>query len=103
MNHFTDTNGYNAIRSQSHWTFLAAQPPGDHPRGAYFTNLPSSEPKLAKRLRIPREKIGYVFSFTDAGDLLPLPGGRGDYVLYSPRDYVVPPPRQTSHGPTGIE
>jgi hypothetical protein len=39
------------------------------PRGAYFTDLPENEPMLAKKLRIPRDKLHYVFAFVDGGDL----------------------------------
>ena len=33
--------------SQPDWLFIAHQPPGDHPRGAYFTTLEPSAPNLA--------------------------------------------------------
>lgn len=38
---------------------------GDHPFGAYFTTLESDEPNLATKLRIPREKLRYVFRFKE--------------------------------------
>jgi hypothetical protein len=98
MNHFTDKAGYDSIRSQRDWCFLAGTPPGDHPRGAYFTTLGPTEKKLAVRLRIPREKLAYYFAFVGAQGLRPLPGGRGAYIYYSPDDYVVEQERQTSHG-----
>ncbi|MBL8796871.1 MAG: hypothetical protein JNM56_23420 [Planctomycetia bacterium] len=100
MNHYTDQAGYHGIRAQSVWLFRAAQPPGNHPFGAYFTTLPRTTRNLAQRLRIPKSKTRFVFEFTDAGDLLPLPGGRGDYVFYFPRDYDVTESRQQYHGPT---
>jgi hypothetical protein len=99
MNHFTSRTGYDGIRSQIVWKFLASQPPGRHPRGAYFTTLGPEEKKLAQRLRIPREKVAYYFSFAGDDGLLPIEGGRGKYVFYSPDDYSVPPVRQTGHGP----
>ncbi len=61
--------------------------------------LPPSTRNLAKRLRIPREKTGFAFCFTDVGDLLPLPGGRGEFIFYSEDDYVVDESRQVIHGP----
>jgi hypothetical protein len=85
--------------------FRAAQPPGDpkdHPFGAYFTNLPEGDPMLARKLRIPRDKIHYFFEFTDSGDLHRLPGGRGRYVFYSRVDYPVGRDRQLRLGLTTI-
>jgi len=79
MFHYTDSDGHKAIRSSPEWLFRAAQPPGDpkaHPFGAYFTDLPEDEPMLARKLRIPREKLHYVFAFIDEGDLRRLPGDR---------------------------
>jgi hypothetical protein len=104
MNHFTDLPGWNAIRSQSVWLFRAAQPPGGHPFGAYFTTLDSTDANLAVKLRIPREKLGYVFGFRDRDpvDLLPLPGGRGRFIFYSSNDYAVDESRQIAHGATGL-
>jgi hypothetical protein len=92
MLHYTNSDGYKAIGSSPDWLFRAAQPPGDpkaHPVGAYFTDLPENDPMLARKLRIPRAKIHYVFEFVDQGDLRPLPGGRGRNVFYSRVDYEV--------------
>lgn len=100
MDHYTDQTGYQAIRAQIVWLFRAGQPPGNHPFGAYFTTLPRSTPNLAQRLRIPRSKTQFVFEFSDVGDLTSLPGGRGRYIYYSPKDYDVAQPRQQYHGPT---
>jgi hypothetical protein len=100
--HYTDSFGYNAIRAHPVWRFLARQPPGNRPVGAYFTYLPPDTPKLAKRLRIPRSKLAYVFVFADIGDLQILDGGRGDYIVYSPVDYEVVEDRQIHSGPTGL-
>lgn len=99
VHHFTNKDGFNAIRSQVDWPFWASTPPGDHPRGAYFTTLPPGTKNLAKRLGIPRRKTAYYFSFLGNGALLPLRGGRGRYVFYSPTDYTVTRDRQVSHGP----
>lgn len=98
MNHYTDQDGYNAIKAQPTWRFKASQPPGIHPYRVYFTTLEPDHPKLAKKLRVPKEKLEYVFRFVDAGDLMPLPGGRGQYVFYSPTDYEVDASRQTYAG-----
>jgi hypothetical protein len=99
MYHYTDEDGYKAIKSQVVWRFVASQPPGNHPFGAYFTTLGRNTPNLAQRLRIPRSKVEYVFEFVDVGDLKPLPGGRGQYIFYSPTDYLVDQPRQLYSGP----
>jgi hypothetical protein len=98
--HYTDDVGYNAIRSQVVWRFVASQPPGQHPYGAYFTTLGRNSKNLAQRLRIPKAKIEYFFEFTDIGDLTALPGGRGQFIYYSPTDYDVVPTRQLGHGAT---
>lgn len=100
QHHYTDTVGFHAVRSQVVWNFQASQPPGQHPFGAYFTTLPPETKNLARKLGIPVSKLAYVFRFVDAGDLTPLPGGRGDYVFYSPVDYPVDEPRQIGCGPT---
>lgn len=102
VNHFTNDVGHKAISSQETWHFKASQPPGDHPFGAYFTTLSPTTRGLAARLRIPREKVAYVFTFSESTALLPLRGGRGEYVFYSPTDYEVPPGLQGSHGETGL-
>jgi hypothetical protein len=94
MHHYSDKDGYNAIGATSPWQFRASQPPGDHPFGAYFTTLPPGTPKLAVRLRIPKSKLEYVFTFIDVGDLTPLRGDRGEWIFYSLTDYFVDEPRQ---------
>jgi hypothetical protein len=99
MHHYTNKKGYNAIKATHDWRFLASQPSAPtHEFGAYFTNLEPSTPKLARRMRIPREKTLYVFRFADAGDLIPLRGDRGEFVFYSKSDYIVIEDRQTFHG-----
>ena len=80
------------------WRFLASQPPGSRPFGAYFTAPSARTPNLAKRLGIPKSKLEYVFSFGDRGDLRTLPEGRGAFIFYSPGDYEVEPDRQIYHG-----
>ena len=73
MFHYTDQAGYNAIKATVDWCFHARQPPPrDHPVGAYFTILPPTTGKLAKRLRIPARKVEYFFSFTAGNELKPL-------------------------------
>jgi hypothetical protein len=98
--HYTDDNGYKAISSQEVWLFKAAKPPGDHPKGAYFTTLPPGTRNLNKRLflRGCAEKTKFVFSFSGREDLLRLRGGRGDYIYYSTNDYAVEKLRQGPHG-----
>jgi hypothetical protein len=106
VNHFTDKAGFDGIRSQPVWLFKALQPPPRrHPPGAYFTTYGPEEPRLAVRLFLPREKLKYLFSFEDQGDLRPLPGGRGrlERIFYSPTDYPVERERQRFQGRTGLE
>jgi hypothetical protein len=98
--HYTDQGAYVAIQSQLVWHFVAAQPPGQHPFGAYFTTLGRTTKNLAKKLRIPKAKVAFFFEFTDIGDLTPLPGGRGQFIFYSPTDYDVDQFRQINHGVT---
>jgi len=98
--HYTDDDGFKAIRAHPTWVFKAAQPPGDHPRGAYFTTLRPDAANLAKRLRIPKAKIAFVFYFSNGSDLKPLEGGRGAFIFYSPDDYAVERNRQIDHGPS---
>ncbi|MBI3463564.1 MAG: hypothetical protein HY000_10975 [Planctomycetes bacterium] len=98
MNHFTDRKGYNAIAASPTWRFRASTPPGGHPFGAYFTNLAPDTVNLALKLRIPKDKLGYVFVFVDLGDLLPIAGGRGKFIFYLADDYLVIKERQIYHG-----
>jgi hypothetical protein len=98
MHHYTDKTGYNSVRSTVVWRFKASEPPRDHPFGAYFTQLGPGTKNLALRLRIPREKVEFVFVFRDAGDLIRLRGQRGDSIVYSPQDYLVEGPRQIDSG-----
>jgi hypothetical protein len=99
MLHYTDKSSFNTIRSQIDWTFKLHKPSGPHPAAAYFTTLPPDTPNLASRLRIPISKIEFVFCFVDAGDLTPLPGGRGKYIFFFQGDYIVPKYRQQDCGP----
>lgn len=98
MNHFTDRKGYNAIVAAPTWRFRASTPPAGHPFGAYFTKLAPNTIHLAKKLRIPKDKLECMFSFVDLGDLLPIEGGRGKFIFYSPSDYSVTKDRQIYHG-----
>ena len=103
MYHYTDRAGYNSIRAMIEWRFRAGQPiPRGHPFGAYFTPLGPETPKAKLRmLFVPERKREFVFAFEDLGDLIPLRGGRGLYVVYSPEDYVVERSRQLDHGASG--
>ncbi len=69
MFHYTDDAGFKVIRAHPVWVFKTAQPPGDHPRAAYFTTLKPNAVNLAKRLRIPKAKIAFVFYFSGVSDL----------------------------------
>jgi hypothetical protein len=101
LNHFTNETGYKAISSQPIWLFKASKPPGDHPKGAYFTTLCPGTKNLSKRLFVRgcAEKVAYVFCFTGDDDLVPLEGGRGTFIFYSPEDYPVDRQRHELHGP----
>lgn len=100
--HYTNTKGFNAIRPQPTWLFKASQPPGDHPEGAYFTTLLPGTINLGKRIFVRgcRDKLEFVFHFSGDDGLKPLPGGRGEVIFYSPKDYPVEPARQIAHGAT---
>jgi hypothetical protein len=98
MLHYTNKMSWKAIASQIDWVFKAHKPPGPHPCAAYFTTLSPDTHNLAARLRIPLDKTEYVFCFVDAGDLQPLPGGRGRYVFFFEGDYCVPVARQQDRG-----
>jgi len=100
--HYTNTKGFHAIRSQPTWLFMASQPPGDHPKGAYFTTLPPGTINLGKRIFVRgcRDKLEFVFHFAGDDGLKPLQGGRGQVIFYSAVDYSVAPDRQIAHGAT---
>jgi hypothetical protein len=97
--HYTDVDSFKAINSQVTWCFEAGQPPANHPFGAYFTDLGANTPNLAKRLRIPKVKLEYLFGFVGTDGLIPLPGGRGEHIFYCPVDYYVTTDRQDYAGP----
>jgi hypothetical protein len=63
--HYTDKDGWNAIRSQRKWSFVAAQPKDEkRPFGAYFTDIAPTNDSLRtlhKRLRVPKVKQEFVF------------------------------------------
>jgi hypothetical protein len=100
--HYTNDKGYKAISSQQTWRFVASQPPCDHPKAAYFTNLPPGTRNLAKKLFVRgcADKINFAFCFSGGDDLTPLEGGRGAFVFYSEDDYPVEKKRQGPHGPS---
>lgn len=99
--HYTDKKGWDGIRASPDWLFRAAQPPmaEHHPKGANFTNLPENTRNLAKRLGFNKRKTAYVFSFADAGDLVPLDNDRGRCIFYSKSDYRVARSRQAEGYP----
>jgi hypothetical protein len=98
--HYTNEKGYKAICSQIVWVFKASQPPGDHPKAAYFTTLPPGTKNLGKRLFVRgcADKLEFVFCFSGGEDLPRLRGGRGDHIHYSEEDYAVEQDRQGPHG-----
>ena len=99
--HYTDKDGYNAVRSQPAWMFKVSQPPKrENPVAAYFTILNPQTPLLAVKLRIGRKKIEYAFEFENAGDLKRLDPDRELGVFISKENYRVEPSRQKFHGPS---
>src|SRR5947207_1802683 len=96
MFHYTDDHGFKAISSQQSWTFKAFEPQGPHADGAYFSILPPWTPKLARKLRLPKGKLQWLFKFDGQEGLIPLDEGkgRGEYIFYCPEDYTVEPHRQ---------
>jgi len=100
MFHYTDDAGFKAIRSQSDWTFKAAQPPGDRPFGAYFTTLRPDAPRFSARTRIPLAKQAFVFEFDGQEGLQPVEGGKGAYIFWCSTGYTVVQARQRYNGPT---
>lgn len=106
--HYTDKEGWNAIRSQPEWVFKAGQPKDpDRPLGAYFTDIEPTQQNLRvlfKRIRVPKAKQEYVFWFTGREGLSQLFGGLGrdKRIFYSPVDYPVPEDRQQRDGSTRI-
>lgn len=98
--HYTDKDGWNAIRSQKSWVFRASQPKStNRPFGAYFTDIEPSEVNLRtlhKRLRVPKVKQEYVFWFVGTDGLAHHDDGRGrdKKIYFSPKDYAVEESRQ---------
>jgi hypothetical protein len=93
--HYTDKDGWNAIRSQPEWRFLVSRPKAPwRPTGAYFTDIEPNEENLrtlADKIRVPRVKLEYVFEFVGTdGILRPNPiEGRDARIYFSPVDYFV--------------
>ena len=106
--HFTDKAGWNAIRSQVVWRFLASQPPAkDRPVGAYFTTIeptPQNLRTLHKRIRVPKAKQEFVFWFVGTAGLQQRNDGRGRdrWILFSPVDYAVEEKRQRKSDATDV-
>ena len=106
MFHYTDKDGWNAIRSQVNWLFKVSQPKDpDRPKGAYFTDIEPSPQNLRvlyKKIRVPRDKQEYVFEFNGAEGLTQLNEGRGRdrRIFFSPIDYAVAGNRQKYEGST---
>jgi hypothetical protein len=99
--HYTNDKGHKAISSQHTWLFKASRPPCNHPKAAYFTDLPPGTKNLGKRLFVRgcKDKIGFVFCFSGGEDLTPIDGSRGEHVFFSKEDYPVVKERQGPHDP----
>ena len=96
--HYTDADGYKAIASQQVWTFKAQQPKGGRPYGVYFTRLLPDDNKLPAGTMLPKAKREYVLVFVDEAGLEPVPGGKGDYNLFTNGDYLIDTDRQRYKG-----
>src|SRR5688572_18360169 len=89
--HYTDKDGWNGVRSQPVWRFVASQPKDpSRPFGAYFTDIEPSEQNLKtlfKRIRVPKAKQAYVFWFLGRDGLRQWNDGRGrdKRIYYSER------------------
>jgi hypothetical protein len=98
--HYTDTDGWNAIRSQPVWRFAVSQPRDpNRPVGAYFTDIEPTEQNLRtlfKHIRVPKVKQEFVFWFLGREGLIQLFNGRGRdlRIFFSPVDYFVAEDRQ---------
>jgi len=93
--HYTDRKGYNGIRSGGKIMIFKAteQRRSGNPTGVYFTTLPPSTPnkELVPRIQISRDKSQFYFAVRlKPGRLIPLRGGKGIFILYSPVDVVLP-------------
>jgi hypothetical protein len=98
--HYTDKEGYNAVRASPVWVFKIHQPPKkENPVAAYFSKLAPDTLLLAAKLRVGKKKIEFVFEFDDAGDLKPLSPRRELHILLSTQDYRVDVERQRYDGP----
>jgi hypothetical protein len=98
--HYTDKDGWNAIRAGDVWRFKMSQPRDpNRPLGVYFTNIEPTKVNLRtlyKRIRVPKAKQEYVFWFLDIDGLTQLNGGHGRdrRIYFSPADYCVNKKRQ---------
>lgn len=106
MFHYTDKDGWNAVRSQVDWLFKINRPKDpDRPEGAYFTDLepsPANLRVLHKKIRVPKKKQEYVFQFEGTAGLVQLNGGTGRdrRIFFSPVPYIVQESRQQFSGLT---
>ncbi|SFD43422.1 RHS repeat-associated core domain-containing protein [Streptomyces aidingensis] len=109
VRHFTTKRSYQQIMSgggKGKILLKASKPGKGHPEGVYLT--PLSPADIAKKkggfksyLGITREKSEYMIEFKMDGDLLQgIRGGRGDHVVYSPKDLEIPHENISYHGPT---
>jgi hypothetical protein len=102
--HYSDKEGWNAIRSQREWNFKASQPKDpSRPNGAYFTDIEPTASNLRtlhKRIRVPKVKQEYVFWFCGTDGLCQLNDGRGRdrRIFFSPTSYQVASEKQKRDG-----
>ena len=104
--HYTDKDGWNAIRAQKTWRFKVSQPKDpSRPAGVYFTDIEPTEANLRvlyKKLRVPKIKQDYIFWFTKTEGLSQLNDGRGRdrHIFFSAVAYEVESDDQGYQGKT---
>jgi hypothetical protein len=100
--HYTDKAGFNGIRSGSPYKIR----PGNSKNGAgpFFTTRSPDDltaPNAFKKLGLTSAKSEYVMEFTvPRSSLVPLRGGRGDFVFEIPGGVSVPRGNVRYFGPT---
>jgi len=104
--HYTDKDGWNAVRAQQTWRFKVSQPKDpSRPAGVYFTDIEPTEANLRvlhKKLRVPKIKQEYIFWFTKTEGLVQLHDGLGRdrHIFFSEVDFDIEPPHQKYQGKT---
>ena len=89
--HYTDRKGFVGINSSGKIKAGAPRSGRNNPEGAYFTTLSPDQVKNLGKLGLTNDKFQYFFKLRVPKDSLKsLPGGRGNYIKYSPDDVALP-------------